>query len=242
MFAFTDTRDQVDIAFTDRHGGVSGGPYASLNLAARSPEQAADVAENVRRVVLAFTGAAPPVARMSQVHGSDVHVLERPPQPGDAPPRADGLATALPGVVLMVLAADCVPVVLADSRRGVVGVAHAGRPGLAAGVVPATVAALRAMGADELVGWVGPHVCGRCYEVPAELRDEVGAIVPEAVAETSWGTPALDIGAGVRAQLARDGVQVVSTGGCTREDESLYSYRRQGAESGRLAGLVWVRP
>ena len=72
------------------------------------------------------------------------------------------------------------------------------------------------------------------------MRAEVSALVPETFAETSWGTPALDIGAGVRAQLERAGVEVVDVGGCTREESSLHSYRRDGADAGRFAGLVWM--
>lgn len=246
MFAFTDTRDRVDVAFTDRHGGVSGGPYASLNLAVREPGQLDEVAENVRRVAcaLAGDGSTPPVAQMTQVHGADVHVLEA--LPADAAdhvgPAVDAMVTALVGVVLMVRVADCVPVLLADTRHGHVGVAHAGRQGLAAGVVPRCVEALRELGGTDLTAWVGPHVCGRCYEVPAEMRAELSAVVPESFAETSWGTPALDIGAGVRAQLAAAGVRVVDASRCTREDQDLYSHRRQGVAAGRLAGVVWVRP
>ena len=71
---------------------------------------------------------------------------------------------------------------------------------------------MRELGADEITAWIGPHVCGRCYEVPESMRAEVAAVVPESFAETSWGTPALDIGAGVRAQLARAGVTVVEVG------------------------------
>ena len=95
---------------------------------------------------------------------------------------------------------------------------------------------------------MGPHVCGACYEVPEAMRAAVAAVVPESYAETSWGTPSLDIGAGVVAQLRAAGdrwaapVDVVEVGRCTREDDDLFSYRRQGPESGRLAGVVRVRP
>ena len=134
------------------------------------------------------------------------------------------------------------PVLLADPEAGVVGAAHAGRPGLVAGVVPRTVEAMRERGATAIRAWVGPHVCGRCYEVPEQMRSDVAAVVPESFAETSWGTPAVDIGAGVVAQLTALGVASVDASRCTREDDDLYSYRRQGRESGRLGGLVWVRP
>jgi copper oxidase (laccase) domain-containing protein len=97
---------------------------------------------------------------------------------------------------------------------------------------------MRAIGASEITAWIGPHVCGACYEVPEKMQAEVGAIEPAAVATTSWGTPSLDIGAGVRAQLERDGVTVVDVSRCTRESADLYSYRRDGSNSGRLAGLI----
>jgi YfiH family protein len=155
-------------------------------------------------------------------------------------PQVDGLATALPGVTLVVRVADCVPVLLADLAHGVVAALHAGRPGLVAGIVPAGVEAVRALGADELVAWVGPHVCGACYEVPAAMRADVADVVPEAWAETSWGTPAVDVGAGVVAQLGAAGAEVVTASTCTRESPDLYSYRRDGAGAGRMAGLVRV--
>jgi YfiH family protein len=133
-------------------------------------------------------------------------------------------------------------VLLADPAAGVVGAAHAGRNGLALGVVPRAVEQLRAMGAERLTAWVGPHVCGGCYEVPAAMRDEVAARVPSSYSETTWGTPSIDVGAGVRAQLAEAGVEDVHVvERCTREDEGLYSYRRDGDLSGRLAGLVWMQ-
>ena len=249
MFAFRDVRGVVDVAFTDRHGGVSRGSFSSLNLAQSGADDIAAVEENIRRVTEAFAGTpagqrpAPVVARMHQVHGADVEVVDAAfLESTGSPAESDGLVTATPGVVLMVRVADCVPVLLADVAAGVVGAAHAGRPGMVAGIVPATVQRMRSLGAKKIVAWVGPHVCGSCYEVPDAMRAEVASIVSEAYAETSWGTPALDVGAGVRAQLATAGVDVVDAGRCTIEDVDLFSYRRQGAGSGRLAGLVWLRP
>ena len=241
MFAFQDTRAAIDIAFTDRHGGVSGGPYSSLNLAQSNGESAVGVEENFRLAGRAFAGPhpEPTIVKMHQVHGADVAVVDGPTHEA---PRVDGLVTTTPGVMLVVRAADCVPVLLADVAAGVVGAAHAGRPGMVAGIVPAAVRTMRERGAERIVAWLGPHVCGSCYEVPFEMRDEVAAAVPESYSETSWGTPAVDVGAGVRAQLYAEGVEVISVDRCTIEDEDLFSYRRQGPASGRLAGLVWIRP
>lgn len=266
MFAFWETRGRIDVAFTDRHRGTGGGPSASLDLAEPADDapqresRLAGLAENLDVVghALVRGGEAPgdnpfdlprgarvpTLVRMRQVHGADVHVVERSSLdlPAEEPPVADGLVTALPGVALVVRAADCVPVILADLDRGVVGAAHAGRPGLVAGVVPATVARMRGIGAERIVAWLGPRVCGRCYEVPAAMRDEVAAAVPESFAETSWGTPAVDVAAGVAAQLAALDAEVVDVARCTREDDRLFSYRREGQAAGRLGGVVWVRP
>lgn len=266
MFSFQETRGPVEVAFTDRHGGFGGGPSTSLDLA-EPAEDAPDresvlalLEENIDIVgyAMARGGEAPgdnpfelppgvrvpTVVRMRQVHQADVHTVDQgwlDARHAD-PAVADGLVTTLPGVVLLVRVADCVPVLLGDAERKVVGVAHAGRPGLVAGIVPATVARMRELGAGRIVAWVGPHVCGSCYEVPAAMRDEVAAVVPESYAETSWGTPAVDVGAGVVSQLAAEGVEVVDASRCTLESDDLYSYRREGADAGRLGGLVWVRP
>ncbi|MDO9455577.1 peptidoglycan editing factor PgeF [Nocardioides sp.] len=224
---------EVDLAFTDRYGGVSAAPYDELNLAIAGGDDPAACARNLRLVLDDFApGDA--LADLHQVHGADVVVAQGPV---DGAP-ADALVTDRSGVVLVVRAADCVPVLLADAEAGVVGAAHCGRPGLVAGVVPATVRAMRDLGARELTAWVGPHVCGACYEVPADLQDEVAAAVPATRATTSWGTPSLDLGAGVRAQLEEAGAQVVDVAACTRESPDLFSYRRDGAGSGRLAGLI----
>lgn len=242
MFSFDQTIDGVRFAFTDRFGGVSRPPYAELNLGAASGDDPDAVEENVRRVADAFGLLPQALVRMSQVHGRDVHVVE----PGDdlpgSVPTADALVTTRSDVALAARAADCVPVLLADAGAGVAAAVHSGRPGLYAGVVPAAVQAMRALGAGQVTAVIGPHVCGRCYEVPDQLRAEVAERVPAADAETSWGTPSLDIGAGVRWQLEQLGCTVVDATRCTLESEDLFSYRRQGQASGRLAGVVRLAP
>ena len=176
------------------------------------------------------------LADMHQVHGSTIAVVEE--RRSAARPDADALVTTRPDTVLVVRVADCVPVLLADPDAGVVAAVHAGRPGLVAGVAPAAVRQMRDLGAGAVVAWLGPRVCGGCYEVPEAMQADVAALVPEALATTSWGTPSLDIGAGVRAQLEAAGVTVHDVGACTRESADLYSYRRDGAGAGRFAGLV----
>lgn len=174
---------------------------------------------------------------MHQVHGTDVQVVEEWDAAAGAP-HVDALVTAQPGRALLTRAADCVPVLLA-ADTGAIAAVHAGREGVRRGVVPAAVDRLRALGAQRLQAWIGPHICGACYEVPEEMRAEVAAAVPATHATTSWGTPALDLGAGVRAQLELAGCTIVEVGGCTREVPALHSYRRDGAEAGRMAGVIW---
>ena len=126
---------------------------------------------------------------MHQVHGADVAVVPGAGPATAGPPTCDALVTTDTGVALLARAADCVPVLLGDPDAGVVAAVHSGRHGLAAGVVPAAVARMRDLGARRVTAWVGPHVCGACYEVPEEMRDEVAAAVPEAWSTTRWDTP-----------------------------------------------------
>ena len=257
MFAFQDTDGSVEVAFTDRHRTPGGGPARQggpLDLGSHDGEHADQAEADLRGVTEALTrppagGDGPPVPHrtvlMRQVHGADVTVVDErllDRLAATAPPVADALVSDVPGVVLVVRAADCVPVLLADAAAGVVSAVHCGRRGLTAGVVPRAVESMRRLGADTLRAWIGPHVCGGCYEVPEDMRAQVAAVVPESEAVTTWGTPSLDLGAGVGAQLRGAGATTTEVSRCTVEDEDLFSYRRQGAEAGRLGGLVWVRP
>lgn len=221
----------IEVAFTDRYGGVSPPPYDSLNLGG-APADRPGVRENFELLARGFGVEA--FARMRQVHGRDAVVVTS----ADEAPTCDVLVSATPEVALCVRVADCVPLVLADADRGVVGVAHVGRLGVVAGTATAAVAAMREAGATAVDVWVGPHICGGCYEVPPDMRAAVAAQVPVAYACTTWGTPALDIGAAVASQLEAAGCRVHLRARCTRESPDLFSYRRDGRQSGRLAGLV----
>ena len=215
----------IEVAFTD------------VSLSLGDAEDAVVRADALARLADA-TGATP--ALMRQVHGAHVDVVR---DVRASAPARDAMNTARPGVALLARAADCVPVLLADPATGWIAAVHSGRPGLAAGVVPAAVAAVRERGGAPTVAWIGPHVCGACYDVPAEMQEQVVAVVPEARSTTSWGTPALDLGAGVRAQLAAAGVDDLRTvGACTREDASWPSYRRDGDGATRFAGVIWSHP
>ncbi|GAB2502598.1 peptidoglycan editing factor PgeF [Promicromonospora xylanilytica] len=247
-----DLGDGVHAFFTTGGGGVSPAPWATaggpgLNLGLNVSDSAERVAVN-RSLAAERLGA--PVAFATQVHGDtvlDLGPAERARWAAARPPatagEADALVTAERGLGLGVLVADCVPVLLADPVARVVGVAHAGRNGVLAGVVHRALDRLVARGADpaRVRAAVGPAVCGRCYEVPAAMRDEVAAAVPETFTTTREGTPGLDLPSGVVAQLAARGVAATRVERCTLEDLDLFSHRRAsaaGTTTGRQAGII----
>ncbi|MFC0597101.1 peptidoglycan editing factor PgeF [Streptomyces palmae] len=228
-------------AFTDRWGGVSAAPYDELNLGGAVGDDPGAVLAN-RKLAAGALGLDPAaVVWMNQVHGREVAVVDGPWGPGEVP-AVDAVVTTRRGLALAVLTADCTPVLLADPVAGVAGAAHAGRPGLVAGVVPAVVEAMLAAGADpaRIVARTGPSVCGRCYEVPEAMREAVAEAVPQAWARTRQGTPAVDVAAGVAAQLAGYGVDISGHSAiCTLESADHFSYRRDRT-TGRLASYVWL--
>ncbi|WP_043675376.1 peptidoglycan editing factor PgeF [Streptomyces xylophagus] len=241
MIGQLDTVSGAHFAFTDRWGGVSAVPYEELNLGGAVGDDADAVRTNRELAAKSLDLDPALVVWMNQVHGADVAVVDGPWGSSDIP-SVDALVTARRGLALAVLTADCTPVLLADPVAGIAGAAHAGRPGMVAGVVPAVVRAMTELGADpaRIVARTGPAVCGRCYEVPADMRADVAAVEPAAYAETSWGTPAVDVTAGAHAQLDRLGVRDREQSPvCTRESGDHFSYRRDRT-TGRLASYVWL--
>ncbi|HEY1157572.1 MAG TPA: polyphenol oxidase family protein [Arthrobacter sp.] len=215
----------VSAAFTDTGAG---------NLALHVGDDPAAVQERRSRLEQSI-GVGPRALRfMNQVHGANVAVMDT----GSPSPEADAMVSR--GLPLAVMVADCIPVLLAGTAADgpVLAAVHAGRPGVASGVLPAAVETMASLGSSGIRAWLGPSICGACYEVPAALREDVAERVPAAWSSTSWGTPALDLPAGARSQLEAAGVQVEYSGVCTLETDSLYSYRRD-RNTGRFAGLVW---
>jgi polyphenol oxidase len=197
-----------------------------------------DVVTANRQALLLLTGAAD-IAFMKQVHGDGVALVIDATEV----PEVDALVTNRPGVALAVLVADCVPVLLADPEAGVVAAAHAGREGVRLGVVDRTLDAMERLGADpgRVEVWLGPAVCGLCYEVPAALRDLVEGAAPGAAATSRQGTPSLDLRAGLAHHLEGRVARVHLDSRCTVEDVELFSYR-QDATTRRQASVIWLEP
>ena len=214
--------------FTNRHGGFSHGDYASWNLASHVGDDPAAVDLNrakLREQVGDF-------AVMSQVHGDLVVVVD---QVLPEVPVADALITGNPDLALVVMVADCIPLLLQSEE--LVAAVHVGRAGLMNSIALKTVAKMRDLGATQISGSIGPAICGSCYEVPQALHDEVAGMHPLASSKTKRGTPALDLPKALIAALAELDVPVVNSSGCTLEDDNYFSFRRNKI-TGRQVGVI----
>ena len=228
----------VRAAVSTRRGpGVSEAPYDRLNLGLRSGDDVAAVEVNRRALAEALALPTTPLW-LRQVHG--IAVVESPVE-GDDEPVADASVARGPGRVLAILTADCLPVLFVSADGQTIGAAHAGWRGLAAGVLENTVAT---MAADGTQAWLGPAIGASSYEVGEEVRaafvdGDAGAA--QAFTATRPGHWHCDLYRLARRRLAAAGVSQVSGGGFdTYTDERLYSYRRDGANSGRFASLIWT--
>ena len=219
-------------AFTTRHGGVSEGPYRSLNLGRLTDDDAEAVRRN-RELLRAKLGL--PLAMIRQVHGNEVCLAKSPTEWGEPLREADGQATDTPGLAAIVLTADCLPIAVGGD--GAAAILHAGWRGLAAGIVGAGVRAVRELGAEgPLEAVIGPGAGPCCYEVGEEVHAHFTAYGPSA---RRGGN--LDMKFVARAQLEGSGVRAVTDLGlCTICHEDFFSHRRDGGITGRQAGIVWL--
>ena len=192
-----------------------------------------DSAETVARNRELLSKITGPIQFMNQVHGDEVVEVK---SIGDDP-TCDALITRAPGIALAVMVADCIPLLLSSST--VIGAVHVGRRGLMNSVAVKAVDAMRKLGADQIHAQLGPSICGRCYEVPQELADEVVAKHPAASSLTNKLTPALDLPRALIADLIASGVTYEASAICTLENDEYFSYRRHNI-TGRNAGVVWL--
>ena len=174
-----------------------------------------------------------PIQFMNQVHGDEV--VEIKSLIDD--PTCDGLITSVPGIALAVMVADCIPLLLTSTT--VVGAVHVGRRGLMNSVAVKTIESMRKLGAAQIHAQLGPSICGRCYEVPQDLADEVIAKHPAASSLTNNLMPALDLPRALIAELVAHDVTYEASPICTLENDEYFSYRRHNI-TGRNAGVVWL--
>lgn len=225
---------------TTRAGGVSAPPFDSFNLGDHVGDEPSAVAANRERLGRELGLGSDRLVWMEQVHGRTVAVVDE--STVGPVPVTDALVTTTPDLGLVVLTADCVPVLLSDEEAGVVAAVHAGRVGARIGIIPRVLDVMVEQGAElsRIGAFLGPAASGRQYEVPAHMQADVEKHLPGSATTTVRKTPGLDIRAGIRKQLLDAGVSGVAVDPrCTIEDRTLFSHRRE-APTGRLASVVWM--
>lgn len=231
--------------FSTRIGGVSEGPFATLNVAVGPGDRADHVAENLRRFAAMIEVDPGRLFQTSQVHGADVRVVE----PNDDRTRlvhehADALVSHEALVAIGVRVADCVPVLLHDSSTGSVAAIHAGWRGVVGGVVQAGLAhlAIRARSSKGIAAAIGPSIGRCCFEVGEEVATAIDDAAPGGVVLRDKERPHVDLRRAVRLQLQALGVDdesIEDVPGCTKCDaDRFFSHRRDGARSGRLIAAI----
>lgn len=245
--------DAVPHAFTTRAGGVSAGVFESLNLGNPSDIEAArrdsreNILENWWRVLAAMGCEGRELVEVHQVHGAGVHVVRRGlaarvmTADGSRDVKADAIVTDDPGRVVAVRVADCAPVLIASADGRVVAAVHAGWRGVVAGVVPAAIAAMKELGAQELSAAVGPCIGAEHFEVGPEVTAEfvrvfgAGAPVRPGREDRSY----VDLKEAIRVQLSAAGVARIDVSEkCTSRDAEFFSHRREKGITGRMAGVI----
>ena len=212
--------------FSDRTGGFSSGSFESLNFAGHVGDDPVSVKAN--RSTLVNTQF------MNQVHGNEVVVVS---ECSEIDPTCDALVTTNPDLSLAVMVADCIPLLLISDS--VAGAVHVGRAGLVNGIANHTLAVMRNLGARNIHAVLGPSICGKCYEVPIQLQEEVTAVHPDSFSTTRHSTPALDLQAGLVAQLIAQDVSFEASTVCTMENSLYFSHRRDNP-TGRFVGVVKI--
>ncbi|MBL8684771.1 MAG: peptidoglycan editing factor PgeF [Myxococcales bacterium] len=233
--------------FSTRRGGVSEAPFDTMNLGRAVGDDLDHVRENHTRLARSVGYEAARLFERSQVHGAAVFTARE----GDQPERvrdgqSDALVTAVPGFAVGVRVADCVPVLIADPVSGAVAAVHAGWRGVVAGVVGASIESLAALGVEpsNAIAAIGPSIGPCCFEVGEDVASAIAEASGDGVVlRRGPQKPHVDLWRAVERQLHRAGVKTIDTlGACTMcEPETWFSFRRDGAKSGRMLGVIVAR-
>ena len=217
----------MPFVFTNRIGGVSQAPFDSANLGDHVGDNSEDVAAN-RQALQEQIGQ--PIVFMNQVHGETVVLVEN----SHSIPTCDALITTDNHLALAVMVADCIPLLLKSDVA--VAAVHVGRKGLMNGIARKTIDAMRDLGAEVIYSYIGPNICGNCYEVSEDIFNEVVAKFPSADSSKRSGKFTLDLVAGLKTEL-KD-TSLIDHSSCVFEDPKAFSYRRDGI-TGRQVGVIW---
>jgi YfiH family protein len=243
LSAFTD----LLACFTTRHGGMSRPPYTNANLAFHVGDDAADVLANHELLARALGYERPRLVHMRQIHSDRIVVVEE----GfgfDVPPECDALVTNRTGTPLMVMSADCTPILLYDPLNRAIGAVHAGRAGALKKILPKTIEAMAetyGTRREDLHISMGPSIEGCCYEINAQIAAEVEALGYRSTLRFEGEKVFLDVNTILRIQLEEMGTdqeKIEMIGGCTAcERGEYFSYRADAQKTGRIAGVIMIR-
>jgi len=218
----------AQILFTARPGGTSVGPFDSFNLGDHVGDASKSVEDN--RQILQGLISQRKLKFMNQVHGNEVVEVH---EDSTSPITADALFTRSKGVPLVVLSADCLPILI--KGENIVAAIHAGRKGILNGIIGKVIERVRSISDGEYVATIGPAICEKCYEVDLEMY--LDAIGREPSLATNPDSHCLDLKRAATEQLKIRNIKVVDIGICTAHDLKYFSYRRDGI-TGRNAGVI----
>ncbi len=233
--------------FTTRHGGVSSFPYGSANLAFHVGDNPSDVLANHALLARELGYNLSRLVHMRQIH-SDRAIAVDDATGFDTPPECDALITNQPGIPLMVMSADCTPILLYDPAVRAIGAVHAGRAGALSAILPKTIEAMRlryGSRAEDIHVSMGPSIGGCCYEINDSIADDVDALGYGAALRREEGKVFLDVNTILLMQLEREGIaqeRIEVFGECTScNSNDYFSYRADRQLTGRIAGVVMLR-
>lgn len=239
----------VQHAFFTRQGGCSRGPFASLNFGGNLGDEPKDVLENHRKALGTVGRSLESAFDVWQVHGDLTVVTEKPRAKGEPHQRADGIITATPNLVLLMRFADCVPVMVADIKRNVVGIYHAGWQGTALKIGRKFIAKMCGeMGSkpQDLIAGIGPSICTKCYQVGEELVEKFAGEFGPRTSEIFSTHPDgihLDLWKANQMTLEEAGVRNIEVmGACTAHNlTDWYSHRAEHGRTGRFGAVIWTQ-
>lgn len=250
IYQFTNFLDHgIGHAFFTRQGGVSREPFASLNFGGNLGDEPKDVLENHRKALGTVGRSLEKAFDVWQVHGDLTVVTDKLRVKGEPHERADGIITSVPNLVLLMRFADCVPVMVADVKRNVVGIYHAGWQGTALKIGRKFIAKMCGeMGSkpNDLIAGIGPSICAKCYQVGEELVEkfagEFGSGTREIFSLNSGGTY-LDLWKANQVTLEEAGVRNIEVmGACTAHNlTEWYSHRSEHGQTGRFGAVIWTQ-
>lgn len=223
---------------TTCEGGISSGPFYSLNLGEHVGDEPALVSYN-RQILRRDLGLKNEPHWLNQVHGKEVNIIKGP---SNGPLTADASVTSLREQVCIVMTADCLPILLCDKDGSAVAAVHGGWRGLKAGIIEASINSMPCKPKD-IIAWLGPAICQSHYEVGVEVYKAFGEIYKAAFKPSAKsGHYMADLYEIARIQLKAMGISAIYGGQfCTYEDSRFYSFRRDAGKTGRMASLIWIQ-